>query len=107
MPASRCAEVDQYVIAPDPFHAFPRDSTALGPRGQPLDQAARTAHQRDDPAAVTMDLMHAAEPVAALGSDRLVAKAGEADHIAPPFGIHAAAAFSLLCRPRLAPLFLR
>ena len=71
-------------------HAFPRDAPPVLLRGQPLDEAAGAAHQRDDPAAFAMHFVHSAERLAVERPDLGVAEVGQPHHSAPRRGIQRA-----------------
>jgi hypothetical protein len=66
--------IDYDQLALDLANAFPGHSPALLLRGQPLDEAAGSAGQRRDPAAVGMNFVNATERFATGGFDARVAQ---------------------------------
>jgi hypothetical protein len=102
LPASSCAldlplrriGSDDDLLALDAPDKFPRNPATFIPRGQALNEAARTTHDRDNSAAIAMDLVQSPKQLAVERLDLHIAQIREAHQIAPPLGIQPRTRFS-------------
>ena len=79
---------------PDPHHTFPRNSAAVLPGSQPLDETAGATGHSDDSPALGMDFVHSAKFLPVERFDRRIPQIRQSHYSAPQRGIQVLARFS-------------